>query len=70
MTIGEQHLSIYGVLIHKLEQFIQALNFWVEHISSVTWMLLFHMIDKVNAALPKANLDYTLCFLICIITMT
>ena len=59
------YLSIYEVLIHKLEQFIQALDILsTVHlpITLASPTQLAHMPDQVKTALHKTNQDYILLF--------
>ena len=65
MTISEQHLSIYEVLVHKLEQFIEALDtLHTGHlpINLISPTQLKHMLNQVKKALQKTNPNYNLLF--------
>ena len=53
-TISEQHLSVYEVLVHKLEQFIEALSILNTGHSPLTLTSppqLKYMLDPVKKAL-------------------
>ena len=61
MTIGEQHLSIYEVLIHKLEQFMEALDILSTGHLSIN--LISHtQLPQTKTVLQKTNPDNTILF--------
>ena len=65
MTVSKHHLNIYGVMIHKLEQFIEALDILsAGHlpITLVSPTQMTHMLYQVKRAIQKTNTDYTLLF--------
>ena len=73
MTISKQHQSIYEVLIHQLEHFIEAPDiFIIGHllIIFVSPIQLTNILDQVKTAYRKEAQTTLFCFLICTITMT
>ena len=58
VTISEQHLGIYEVLIHKLEQYIEALHIW-----STGYLPITLTSPSQLTALQKAVPDHTPLFL-------
>ena len=54
VSVSEQHMSIYEVLIHKLDQFIETLDILSTGHFSKTLILpiqFTHMLDQAQAAL-------------------
>ena len=65
MTIREQHVSIYELLIHQLEQFIEIIDILgTGHlpITLISPTQLTHMLDQVKTVPQKKTL-LTLFFL-------
>ena len=73
ITINEQHLGIYEVLIHKLESFTGALNTLSSAHLPITLILLTrltHMFEQVMTASQRTKSAYTFCVLFCTIILT
>ena len=65
MKISEKHLSIYEVLVHTLEQFIEALDILsTGHlpITLISPTQLENILNQVKKALQKTSPNYNLPF--------
>ena len=65
LTIGEQHLNIYEVLMHKLEQIRQALNIMSTEnlpITLISSTEVTHVLDQVKTAIQTTNPPNILLF--------